>query len=57
LHYYISLHIILVYICHVNNKFYLILILGKLVRVLESSLRVEFTWAKRVEINSQIVKP
>jgi len=36
-------NIILVYICHVNNKFYLILILGKLVRVLESSLQVEFT--------------
>jgi len=44
-------NIILVYICHVNNKFYLILILGKLVRVLESRLRVKFTKAKRVEVN------
>jgi len=33
-----------------------LLILGKLVRVLESSLWVEFTYAKRVEVNSRIVK-
>ena len=38
LHYLTIYNIILVYICHVNNIFYLILMLGKLVRVLELSL-------------------
>jgi len=57
LHYLTIYNIILVYTCHVNHNFYLILIFGKLVRVLESSLRVEFTYAKRIEINSQVVKP
>ena len=43
---------ILAYIYHANNKFYIILILGKLVRVLESSLP-----RQRIEVNSRVVKP
>jgi len=38
LHYWHIYNIILAYICHAYNKFYIIIILGKLERVLESSL-------------------